>query len=54
MAFVDGYTAWVMGHTAEANREGIQAIVDEAPNWEKRSGQRSRVKIPHWCISQGA
>lgn len=38
MAFVDDYTAWVTGSTAEANREGIQAIVDEALDWEKRSG----------------
>ena len=35
MAFVDDYTAWVTGPTAEANREGIQAIIDEALNWEK-------------------
>jgi Reverse transcriptase (RNA-dependent DNA polymerase) len=38
MAFVDDYTAWVTGSTAEANREGIQAIINEALDWEKRSG----------------
>ena len=30
MAFVDNYTAWVTGLSAEANREGIQAIIDKA------------------------
>ena len=38
MAFVDDYSAWVTGSSAEANREGIQAIIDKAINWEKRSG----------------
>ena len=38
MAFVDDYTVWVTGPTAEANRAGIQAIIDEALDWEKRSG----------------
>jgi hypothetical protein len=34
MAFVDDYTTW----TAAANRKGIQTIIDEALDWEKRSG----------------
>jgi hypothetical protein len=38
MAFVDDYTGWVVGPTAEANREGIQTIIDEALDWERRSG----------------
>ena len=38
MAFVDDYTAWVTGPSADANREGIQAIIDRAMDWEKRSG----------------
>jgi hypothetical protein len=38
MAFVDDYTGWVIGLTAEANRERLQAIIDEALDWEKRSG----------------
>ena len=38
MAFVDDYSAWVTGPSAEANREGIQSIIDRAIDWEKRSG----------------
>lgn len=38
MAFVDDYSAWVTGKSAEANREGIQAIIDRAMDWERRSG----------------
>ena len=38
MAFVDDYNAWVTGPSAEANREGIQAIIDRAMEWERRSG----------------
>ena len=38
MAFVDGFTAWVTGPTAQSNREGIEAIINEALDWEKRSG----------------
>ncbi|KAJ3453213.1 hypothetical protein MRS44_018868 [Fusarium solani] len=38
IAFVDDYSAWVTGPTAEANRDGIQAIIDRALEWEKRSG----------------
>src|SRR5882757_174563 len=38
MAFVDEYSAWVTGPSAEANREGIQAIIDRAMDWERRSG----------------
>ena len=38
VAFVDDYTAWVTGPSAEANRAGIQAIIDRALDWERRSG----------------
>jgi hypothetical protein len=38
MAFVDDYNAWVIGPSADANREGILTIIDRAMDWEKRSG----------------
>jgi hypothetical protein len=38
IAFVDDFTAWVTGPTAQSNREGIEAIIDEALDWERRSG----------------
>jgi hypothetical protein len=38
MAFVDDYSAWATGPSAEANREGIQAIINKAMDWERRSG----------------
>ncbi|KJZ70705.1 hypothetical protein HIM_09889 [Hirsutella minnesotensis 3608] len=38
IAFVDDYSAWVTGPTAESNRDGIQSIIDDALDWEKRSG----------------
>ncbi|KJZ69825.1 hypothetical protein HIM_10778 [Hirsutella minnesotensis 3608] len=38
IAFIDDYSAWVTGQTAEANQAGIQSIIDEALDWEKRSG----------------
>jgi hypothetical protein len=38
MAFVDDYNAWVTGPSAEANHESIQAIIDRAIDWERRSG----------------
>ncbi|KOC07778.1 hypothetical protein AFLA70_340g000881 [Aspergillus flavus AF70] len=37
-AFVDDFTAWVTGPTAQSNREGIEAIINEALDWERRSG----------------
>ncbi|KAK1463703.1 zinc knuckle [Colletotrichum tamarilloi] len=37
LAFVDDYTAWVTGRSREANREGIQNIIDRALEWERRS-----------------
>jgi hypothetical protein len=38
VAFVDDFTAWVTGPTAQSNRGGIKAIINEALEWEKRSG----------------
>ncbi|KAF5255486.1 hypothetical protein FOXYS1_14104, partial [Fusarium oxysporum] len=38
IAFVDDYTAWVSGPTAQSNRRGIQASIDKALDWERRSG----------------
>ena len=38
MAFVDDYTAWVTGPSAAANRGPIEAIVERALQWERRSG----------------
>jgi ribonuclease HI len=38
IAFVDDFTAWVTGPTAQSNREGIEAIIDDALKWERRSG----------------
>ncbi|KAJ5730151.1 uncharacterized protein N7483_004659 [Penicillium malachiteum] len=38
VAFVDDYTAWVTGPTTQSNREGIEAIINQALDWERRSG----------------
>ncbi|KAG7001702.1 putative RNA-directed DNA polymerase from transposon BS [Fusarium oxysporum f. sp. conglutinans] len=38
IAFVDDYTAWVSGPTAQSNRRGVQAIINKALDREKRSG----------------
>jgi hypothetical protein len=38
IAFVDDYNAWVTEPSAEANRGEIQAIIDRAMEWERRSG----------------
>ncbi|KJZ69210.1 hypothetical protein HIM_11410 [Hirsutella minnesotensis 3608] len=39
IAFVDDYSAWVTGPTAEANRAVIQSIINDALEWwEARSG----------------
>ena len=38
IAFVDDFTAWVTGPTTQGNREGIEAIINEALDWKKRSG----------------
>ncbi|KAJ5101079.1 hypothetical protein N7456_007131 [Penicillium angulare] len=38
VAFVDDFTAWVTGPTSQSNRQGIEAIINEALDWERRSG----------------
>ncbi|KAK8070343.1 hypothetical protein PG994_006959 [Apiospora phragmitis] len=38
VALVDDFTAWVTGPTAQSNREGIEAIIRDAQDWEGRSG----------------
>jgi hypothetical protein len=38
VAFVDDYTAWVVGKTAAENKDRLQAIVQQATEWESRSG----------------
>ncbi|PWI65215.1 hypothetical protein PCL_07265 [Purpureocillium lilacinum] len=38
MAFVDDFSAWVAGPTAQGNRSGIEAIIEEALHSERRSG----------------
>ena len=38
IAFVDDFTAWVTGPTARSTRKGIEAIIEEALDWERRSG----------------
>lgn len=30
IAFINNYSTWVTGTTAEANRDGIQTIIDRA------------------------
>jgi hypothetical protein len=38
IAFVDDFTAWVTGPTAQSNRKGIKTIINDALKWERRSG----------------
>ena len=54
IAFVDDYSAWVTGDTAEVNRAGIQAIIDRALAWERRSGatlESGKTAIIHFTRS---
>jgi ribonuclease HI len=37
IAFINDFTAWVTGPTAQSNQQGIEAIINEALKWEKRS-----------------
>jgi hypothetical protein len=37
IAFVDDFTAWVTGPTAQSNKEGIEAMINNALDWERRS-----------------
>jgi hypothetical protein len=38
IAFVDDYSAWVTDATAEENKDNIQAIINHALAWKRRSG----------------
>jgi hypothetical protein len=44
IAFVDDFTAWVTGPTAQSNREDIKTIINEALDWERRSGTTFEVE----------
>jgi len=51
VAFIDDYTAWVVGLSAASNRERIQKVIDKALAWEKRSGatfEGSKTVIQHF------
>jgi len=38
VAFVDDYTAWVVGKTASENKDRLQAIVQRVTEWKSKSG----------------
>lgn len=38
IAFIDDYTVWVTGPTAQANSERLQQVINRAEAWEARSG----------------
>ena len=38
IAFVDDYSAWVTGESVEANQPGIEAFIEQALDWKRRSG----------------
>lgn len=44
IAFVDDFTAWVAGPTAEGNSEGINAIIEKAMDWERGSSAISEAE----------
>ena len=49
IAFVDDFTAWVTGPTAQSNRKSIEAIIRNALNWERRSGEPALRFHSPWC-----
>ncbi|KJZ80490.1 hypothetical protein HIM_00340 [Hirsutella minnesotensis 3608] len=56
IAFVDDYSAWVTGPTAESNRAGIQSIIDDALEWEARSGatfEADKTTVIHFTRATG-
>jgi ribonuclease HI len=56
IAFIDDYTAWVTGPSAQANSEGIQAIINRALDWERRSGatfEAEKTAIIHFSRTAG-
>jgi hypothetical protein len=47
MAFVDDYSAWAMGPSAEENRRRIQnEVVPMLEKWERTSGAESEPSFP--------
>ncbi|KAG0156966.1 hypothetical protein PDIDSM_4149 [Penicillium digitatum] len=49
-------TAWVTGPTAQSNRNGIEAILNEALDWERRGGATCEVEktaITHFAPKAG-
>lgn len=55
LAFVDDYNAWITGPTAAANRDGIQTIINQAMEWERRSGatfEADKTAIIHFSRSK--
>ena len=53
VAFIDDYTAWVVGKNAEENITGISEIVDHALAWELRSGATFEGEKTHKYTIQG-
>ncbi|OAQ61299.1 reverse transcriptase [Purpureocillium lilacinum] len=54
IAFVDDYSAWVTGKSAAANRAGIEAIIDRALAWARRSGatfESNKTAVIHFTRS---
>lgn len=53
MAFVDDYTAWIVGDSAEENTRVIQNdILPVLETWEKESGAIFESSKTHSSISQ--
>ncbi|OAQ63890.1 reverse transcriptase [Purpureocillium lilacinum] len=56
VAFVDDYSAWVTGKSAAANRAGIEAIIDRALAWARRSGatfESNKTAVIHFTRTAG-
>ena len=56
MGFIDDYSAWVIGPSAEANRAGIQPIIERALDWERRSWatfKGEKMAIVHFTRNPG-
>jgi hypothetical protein len=56
IVFVDDYIVWVTGPSAEANRDGIQAIIDSAIEWGRRNGttfEGDKTAITHFTRHPG-
>ncbi|KAJ6439234.1 reverse transcriptase [Purpureocillium lavendulum] len=54
IAFVDDYSAWVTGKSAAANRAGIEAIIERALAWARRSGatfESNKTAVIHFARS---